>query len=244
EMRSEVFSQGTLMLRLVIQVSMGLAIPLMACCLFIWPSYAPWYISYVLLFNMLVGPVFSAGSITNERERQTLDLLLTTTLSPWTILWGKLVSGLRVSSVLTLFLLWPVLLACVMIDAFWSNLPTMVGYVAIVLLTCLTTSVTALVCSVLADRTAVSLVMTYVIIVTLFTAPLAAVFFADTFFPDAPATQSIEWTGASSPFAAALSLPLDCDSKTGTARPANLPLFLSHFAFFIVYNLALLATMT
>ena len=243
EMRSEIFSQGTLMLRLVIQVSMGLAIPLMACYLFIWPSYAPWYISYVLLFNMLVGPVFSAGGITNERERQTLDLLLTTTLSPWTILWGKLVSGLRVSSVLTLFLLWPVLLACVMIDAFWSNLPTMAGYVVIVLLTCLTTSVTALLCSVLADRTAVSLVLTYVVIVTLFTAPLAGVFFADTFFPDAPATRWIEWAGASSPFAAVMSLPLDCDSGSDAARPANLPLFVSAGVFLIVYNLALLASM-
>ena len=36
EIRSEIFSQGTLMLRLVIQVSMILAIPLMAVCLYIW----------------------------------------------------------------------------------------------------------------------------------------------------------------------------------------------------------------
>ncbi|MEX0977398.1 MAG: ABC transporter permease, partial [Pirellulales bacterium] len=61
EMRSEIFSQGTLMLRVVIQVSMVLAIPLMACFLYIWPYLAPWYISYAILFNMLVGPVFSAG---------------------------------------------------------------------------------------------------------------------------------------------------------------------------------------
>ena len=112
EMRSEIFSQGTLMLRLVIQVSMVLAIPLMAVCLYIAAENAPWYISYVLLFNMLVGPVFSAGSVTSERERQTLDLLLTTSITPWQILGGKLLAGLRVSSVLTMFLLWPVLLAC------------------------------------------------------------------------------------------------------------------------------------
>ena len=49
EMRSEIFSQGTLMLRLVIQISMLLALFVMACCLYIWPEYAPWYISYVLL---------------------------------------------------------------------------------------------------------------------------------------------------------------------------------------------------
>ena len=83
EIRSEIFSQGTLMLRLVIQVSMLLAIPFMAVCLYIWPQYAPWYISYVVMFNMLVGPVFSAGSVTSERERETLDLLLTTIITPW-----------------------------------------------------------------------------------------------------------------------------------------------------------------
>jgi hypothetical protein len=83
----------------------------------------PWYISYVLLFNMLVGPVFSAGSVTSERERQTLDLLLTTIITPWQILWGKLIAGLRVSSVLTMFLLWPVLLACVMVSGLLDEPP-------------------------------------------------------------------------------------------------------------------------
>ena len=98
EIHSEIFSQGTLMLRVVIQVSMFLAIPIMAVCLFIFSQHAPWYIAYVLVFNMLVGPVFSAGSVTSERERQTLDLLLTTTITPWQILWGKIIAGLRVSS--------------------------------------------------------------------------------------------------------------------------------------------------
>ena len=111
EMRSELFGQGTLMLRLVIQLSMFLALPLMAVCLYMWPQLAPWYTSYVVLFNMLVGPVFSAGSVTSERERQTLELLLTHHVSPWQILWGKLLSGLRISSVLTGFLVWPILLA-------------------------------------------------------------------------------------------------------------------------------------
>jgi len=121
EIRSEIFSQGTLMLRLVIQVSMLLAIPFMAVCLYIWPENAKWYICYVIVFNMLVGPVFSAGSVTSERERETLDLLLTTVITLADSL-GKLIAGLRVSSVLTLFLVWPVLLACVMVSVYWSNL--------------------------------------------------------------------------------------------------------------------------
>ena len=59
--------------------------------------------------------MFSAGAVTNERERQTLELLLTTALSPWQILSGKMLSSLRVSVVLTSFLVWPILLAWVIV---------------------------------------------------------------------------------------------------------------------------------
>src|SRR4029077_3733071 len=173
EIRSEIFSQGTLMLRLVIQVSMLLAIPFMAFCLYIYPSYAALYISYVVVFNMLVGPVFSAGSVTSERERETLDLLLTTIITPWQILWGKLIAGLRVSSVLTLFLVWPVLLACVMVNSYWTNLLSVVAYLVIVLITCLTTAMLALFCSVLFKKTPQALMATYLVIILLFCAPLA-----------------------------------------------------------------------
>ncbi|MCA9891169.1 MAG: ABC transporter permease, partial [Anaerolineae bacterium] len=57
EIHAEIFSQGTLMLRLVIQISMLLAIPLMAYFLFIRYDLCPWYICYVLVFNILVAPV-------------------------------------------------------------------------------------------------------------------------------------------------------------------------------------------
>jgi hypothetical protein len=136
------------------------------------------------MFNMLVGPVFSAGSITSERERQSLDLLLTTIITPWQILWGKLVAGLRVSSVLTSFLLWPVLLACVMVSSYWTNLGAVAAYLAIVLVTCANTAMLALFCSVLFRKTSISLLTTYAVIIALFCAPLAVIFFTDSFFPD------------------------------------------------------------
>ncbi len=214
EMRSELFSQGTLMLRVVIQVSMFLAIPLMAFCLYMFPQYAPWYISYVILFNMLVGPVFSADRVTGERERQTLDLLLTTIITPWQILWGKLVSGLRVSSVLTLFLVWPVLLACVMVSAYWSNLLSMLAYLAIILLTCLTTATLALFCSVVFRKTSISLMTTYLLIAMLFFGPLAANFFAQRFFTPRTARAAIAQTPA------AEASGDDANDPTATAQPA------------------------
>jgi len=208
EIRSEIFSQGTLMLRVVIQVSMMLAIPLMAVCLFMMPQYAPWYIAYVLTFNMLVGPVFSAGTVTSERERETLDMLLTTIISPWQILWGKLVAGLRVSSVLTLFLLWPLLLAAAMVSVYWGNFLVILAWLAIVLLTCATTAILALLCSVLFHRTQTSTIATYIGIILLFCGPLAGQYFAETFFPGSEFDYWLRRAGMASPFAAVFQAPL------------------------------------
>jgi ABC-type transport system involved in multi-copper enzyme maturation permease subunit len=247
EMRSEIFSQGTLMLRLVIQISMLLALFVMAACLYIKPGWAPWYIAYVLLFNMLVGPVFSAGSVTSERERQTLDLLLVTLVTPWQMLWGKLLSGLRVSSVLTSFLLWPVILACVMPLPFWYNLPTMAGYLLIVGLTCVTTATTALFCSTIFQRSSTSLIATYLIIVVMFMAPLAVTFFAKTFYGRAAEDGLVDRVGIMSPFSATFSLPLDVRSRDHpdltTPVPANLPVFFGYIGWSVVYNIALLIAM-
>jgi len=209
EMRSELFGHGTLMLRLVIQLSMLLALFVMAVCLYIKPAWAPWYTSYVLLFNMLVGPVFAAGSITNERERQTLEILLTTTLSPWQILAGKVYSSLRISVVLTSFLVWPLLLAWLLPPwTFWADTLTMVLYLVIILVTCLTTTTMAMFTSLLCRRTSVSLMTTYMAIILLFAAPIAIKGFADLFYPDADTTVALREAYFVSPFAATFSLPL------------------------------------
>ena len=234
EMRSEIFAQGTLMLRIVIQVSILLAVPLMGACLYIFPPLSPWYICYVVLFNMLVGPVFSAGSITSERERETLDLLLTTILSPGQILWAKLVSGLRVSSVLTSFLLWPLLLACVMVHIFsgeWWNLVIMACYVVIVAVTCLTTATIALYCSVWFRKTSVSLMSSYLVIVTLYTAPLALRFFTETFLRGTAVADFMAKAAFISPFAAAFGLPIDMGAGEKQAPP-DWQMFLSFLAFY------------
>jgi len=242
EMRSEIFSQGTLMLRVVIQVSMLLAIPMMAVLLYAFPNLAPWYIAYVILFNMLVGPVFSAGGLTSERERETLDLLLTTTLSPAQILWPKHLSALRVSSVLTMFLLWPLVLAVVLVNTYWTNLPSVLGYVATVLVVCGTTTSVALFCSVLFRKTSTSLMMTYLALVTLFTLPLAATYFAGTFFADATLTRLIEQASFTSPFRAAFSLPIDVMASHSSVEPDWW--FLGSFvAFYLALDGALLAGM-
>lgn len=213
EMRAEIFSQGTLMLRVVIQVSMFLAIPIMAWCLYLRPGLAPWYVGYVVLFNLMVGPVFSAGSVTSERERETLDLLLTTLITPMQILLGKLISGLRVSSVLTMFLLWPLLLACLMVRDYWSNFLIMLSYIAIVLITCVTTANIALFTSVVCRKSSVSLIASYAVIGALFILPLGVERFVDTFFPASPLSRQIKNQAYLSPISTAFALPLDVEAR-------------------------------
>ena len=150
ELRSEIFSQGTLMLRVVIQVSMLLSIPLMAV-----PALPPVGQGGAITSptcspsTCWSGPVFSSGSITQERERQTLGLLLTTLLTPGQIVLAKLLAALRVSTVLTFLLTEQLLLAYVLLpelrDRFW----TLLVFLLIIATTCLATSTVGLMCSAL-----------------------------------------------------------------------------------------------
>ena len=251
EMRSEIFGQGTLMLRIAIQISMVLAIVLMAIFLYIFGFLAPFYIVYVVVFNILIGPVFSAGSVTSERERETLDLLLTTTITPWQILWGKLLSGLRVSSVLTSFVAFPILLAVPFVSDFRSNLLTFVVYLVIIALTCLTTSTLALFCSCIFRKTSMSLMVTYIVIVLLYCVPLAGNFFAENFFASPEAANVAYQSTVTSPFAAAFEFPLYVQNRSGDMKwtaargsePANLFGYpyrdMAHFAKYFVFTILL-----
>ena len=195
---------------------------------------------------MLVGPVFAAGTITNERERRTLELLLTTTLSPWQILSGKIVSSLRVSMVLTSFLVWPLLLAWLLPPwTFWQDSITILGYLAIILVTSLTTTTLAMFCSVFFRRTSVSLMTSYLLVILLFALPIAVKLFADLFFPEAPATLQLRDYLFVSPFAATFSLPLHLEAgEEVLAQSANwsiltAPMFL---ACYLLVDLTLVAT--
>src|SRR5438270_11467727 len=102
-----------------------------------------------------------------------------------------------------------------MVSVYWSNLLSVLAYLVIVLMTCLTTAMLALFCSVLFKKTPQAMMTTYMVIIVLFAAPLAVRYFAETFFPEHPAVQYINAAGFTSPFAAAQAVPLD----TGTASP-------------------------
>src|SRR5438067_1880593 len=67
---------------------------------FIGKSVFSGIVTVVLLVVSLVAPALTAGAIASERERQTLDILLTTPLPAWSIVFGKLVAALAFLTVL------------------------------------------------------------------------------------------------------------------------------------------------
>jgi ABC-type transport system involved in multi-copper enzyme maturation permease subunit len=235
EIHSEIFSQGTLMLRLVIQISMLLAIPLMGVFLFWQIERCAWFSVYVVVFNMLVGPVFLAGSMTSERERQTLDLLLTTTLTSWQILWGKFIVGFRISAVLTGFLLWPLLLGTALNASFWSNGLAVILFFAVVVLVCLVNATIAQTCSLFTRKTSIALMSTYVILLLLYVAPPTVASLMEILNLPQEKIASARWLGVSSPFTALFSIPLDQElSRANDGNPArvgDLRIVAGYFAF-------------
>lgn len=244
EIHSEIFSQGTLMLRLVIQISMLLAIPLMGIFLFWQIEHCAWFAVYVVVFSMLVGPVFLAGSMTSERERQTLDLLLTTTLTPSQILWGKFVVGFRISAVLTSFLLWPLLLGTALNMSFWSNWAAVLTMFIVVVVVCLVNASIALASSLFNQKTSIALLTTYSILLLLYVGPPAtlAVMQILEFRPQSIA--AIEWIGITSPFSALFAIPLDANLKIffddEPANVGNLKVVLGY----IIFSLTLVTLIT
>jgi ABC-type transport system involved in multi-copper enzyme maturation permease subunit len=242
ELHSEIFSQGTLMLRLVIQISILLAIPMMGVFLFFQQQHAAWFGVYVIVFNMLVGPSFLAGSITSERERQTLDLLLTTPLSPTQILWGKFVVRFRITLVLTSFLLWPLVLGAALNTSFWSNGLTVLLMFLIVAVVCLVNCVIALTSSMFCRKTSIALLTTYAVLLFLYVIPPAASTLARTLEMPSATIARADWLGVASPFSALFALPLNQEIAPDNpeVNAGNLPVVLGYFAFNAI--LVLLAT--
>lgn len=110
---------------------------------------------------LLTVPALTAGSISGERERQTLDLMLVTKMSPFSIVWGKLMSCLSVAFLIILASV-PVfavvfffggvsLLTLVIITAFYLTVSCMVGAFAILI-------------STLIKKTSLSMVIVYLFV--------------------------------------------------------------------------------
>jgi ABC-type transport system involved in multi-copper enzyme maturation permease subunit len=108
EITSEVFGRGTLVVRSLILLSCLVSVVFLFRC---FTGEEPVYVAFLVAVNLLMTPAFACNAFTQERERGTLDLLLTTLLTPWEIVGAKLYAAVRCAGALTLYLGTPILLA-------------------------------------------------------------------------------------------------------------------------------------
>ena len=207
ELRHELFGQGTLLVRLLLQVSLMAALPFFIASLWAYIKYGDglWvYSFYTLVFVMLLAPSLTAGVFTQERERGTLDLLLTTTLGKPHILKAKLLVNLRNISILTGFLV-PFMILFWLIrglhgdDTVAANWPYIVGGT---ILTVAGTSVLVVMIasffSLICRTTLRSMVFTYLTLAGLFIVPMV-LYRILTKFAHMPPREAHWWT-VTSPF--------------------------------------------
>lgn len=255
EMRSEIFSQGTLMLRLLIQIGFLLSV-LFMLPLYFQTEYSFLCPAYVVVFNLLIGPVFSAGTISSEREQETLDLLLTTTIQPWTIVYGKLKASLRVTFVLTFLMAWPLIVGTVLrLNIFYLQIPlTVLAFFLTIALVCLTTTSIGILCSAVCRRTTQSMVIAYGILMVLYMGPPALEFFVRSFYSTQQSMAFADWCSLFSPFSALSRLPSISSQTDLPVRPmigelerifdwANYRHFLGYIAVTLGLNVAALAVL-
>ena len=120
------------------------------------------YLLFILV--VLSVPAVAGGSISLEREKKTLDVLLTTNLNPWRIITGKLEASLGVVLILTVSAL-PVLSLVVVFGGIGlGGLLLMAGGL---LLTGIFVGSIGIFCSVVFKRTTLATVLSYVIVVFL-----------------------------------------------------------------------------
>jgi ABC-type transport system involved in multi-copper enzyme maturation permease subunit len=178
-----------------------------------------------------------------------LDLLLTTTLSPWTIVLGKMLAGFRVSTVLTLLMAWPLVLGIVLnFQQFFQVLPSVGGFVVLILLTCVSTTVLGMFCSSWCRKTSHAIVLTYSLVLLLYFSPPAMEFFFRFFLPSSTMPQAVEVASYFSPFSAAARLPAINNHMNQLVIPGRGPIsatemagYYWHFGGYFVVTVAWLA---
>lgn len=62
------------------------------------PNYGQQLFTFLILFQVallaFITPALTAGAVSGERERQTIDLLFVTPIPPFSIIWGKLLASM------------------------------------------------------------------------------------------------------------------------------------------------------
>lgn len=163
ELRGESFSFGILLVRVLIQVSIALSLLFLV---FVLAGNAHYFGYFLVCFLMLVGPSLGSSAISLERERKTLDLLVTTGIRAWKIIAGKLYVATRLSVILTLILMPPLLIGLIPPQRItgWMLLAILIEVLCLAFFV----NVVGVACSTVMRRTVQSMIATYAVIIVLF----------------------------------------------------------------------------
>ena len=113
-----------------------------------------------LAITLIIVPILTAGTISGERERQTLDIMLTTPKKPISIVWGKLLSAL---SNYFIFIISSIPIMAIAFILGGLNWFALLGYVAMLMVVAIYIGSVGVFCSSVFKRTIASIVMTFVI---------------------------------------------------------------------------------
>lgn len=107
----------------------------------------------------LVVPVRTASSISGEKERQTFDIMMTTSMTPFSIVWGKVMTAI-VQSMFFVVASMPIMaLSFIIGGVSWSYL---FWFLAVALLVSLFTASIGILCSSLCKRSISAVILSYV----------------------------------------------------------------------------------
>lgn len=118
--------------------------------------------------TLLIVPILTAGTISGEREKQTLEIMLTTPKKPLSIIWGKLLSAL---SNYMLFIISSIPIMAIAFILGGLNWFALLGYIVMMLVVVIYVGSVGVFCSSCFKKTIVSIVMTFLIEIGLLTIP-------------------------------------------------------------------------
>lgn len=121
---------------------------------------------------LFVVPAFTSNAISGEREKQTLEILLTTRLNPEKIIWGKLMSSIS-STLLLVFSSLPIL--SIVFSVGGIQLLDLIALMAFCLVTAVFIGSIGIFFSTMFKRTVPSTIFTYGSIILLIAGTFAAV---------------------------------------------------------------------
>lgn len=110
--------------------------------------------------SLLIVPILTAGTISGEREKQTLEILLTTPKKPLSIVWGKLMAAL---SNYLIYVISSIPIMAISFVLGGMNWFALLGYIFMMVVVAIYVGSIGVFCSSAFKKTIVAIVLTFVI---------------------------------------------------------------------------------